>query len=293
MSSGRPAGGRPPFSDDVLYVEWRGRGGSLCRMAACLFCGAQAPGILTNEHVVPEWLLEYLGYTPKQQIFHGVSDSDTGAVTEQRVHSAFTFVDGRVCGACNHGWMSRLETAAKPILIPLIEGERSLAALTSAEREILGKWTAKTAYMHSWAGLLKQPVQIQHLQSLYSDLGTVAPRVFVVAAHAGHQQLTSYLQSGRWAHGKLKGVPPQPDPFAYKITLQFKHLYLVTAYWPNPSTQFVLAPFHLLIWPLATERGPVWHGMFPLDAPIHMTFRVSIELGLLHTPSIVLPARKI
>ncbi|MGE3843816.1 MAG: hypothetical protein AB7I50_19765 [Vicinamibacterales bacterium] len=262
-------------------------------MAACLFCGAEGPGILTNEHVMPEWLLKYLGYTPQQQITHGVADSETGAVTKQRTHSAFTFVDGRVCGGCNHGWMSRLEDAARPILIPMMEGERQLADLTLSEREILGKWTAKTAYMHSWAGLLKQPVQLEHLHSLYADLGTVAPRVFVVAAHATYQQLTSYLQSGRWAHVKLKGIEPQPDPLAYKITLQFKHLYLVTAYWPEPEVQFVLAPFHLLIWPIATKRGPVWPGMFPLDAPIHMTYRVSVELGLFHAPAIVLPAGSI
>ncbi len=39
-------------------------------------------------------------------------------------------------------------------------------------------------------------MQLELLHSLYADLGTVATRVFVVAAHATYQQLTSYLQSG-------------------------------------------------------------------------------------------------
>jgi hypothetical protein len=62
---------------------------------------------------------------PQTSRSHGVSDSATGEVTNQRIHSAFTFVNGRVCGSCNSAWMSRLENAAKPMLIPLIEGTRA------------------------------------------------------------------------------------------------------------------------------------------------------------------------
>jgi hypothetical protein len=68
---------------------------------------------------------------------------------------------------------------------------------------------------------------------------------------------------------------PQPDPLALKITLQFKHLYVVTAYWPEMDVEFVLAPFHLL----ATKRGKVRSRMFPLDAPVLLTYRVAVELG--------------
>lgn len=43
------------------------------------------------------------------------------------------------CEPCNNGWMADLERRAKPILLPLIDGERPL--LTPAEQRVIAAWT--------------------------------------------------------------------------------------------------------------------------------------------------------
>jgi hypothetical protein len=83
---------------------------------ACLFCGVQGTGTLTHEHVVQRWLIAHLALPPDDLMAHAVADSRTGELTHQlRVHSTHNFVEGRVCEDCNCGWMSTLESEAKPI----------------------------------------------------------------------------------------------------------------------------------------------------------------------------------
>lgn len=56
------------------------------------------------------------------------------------IHPAMT---GSVCKQCNNGWMSILERKAKPILAPLILGEKR--TLSETEQELVATWTIKTA----------------------------------------------------------------------------------------------------------------------------------------------------
>lgn len=55
----------------------------------------------------------------------------------------------RVCASCNNGWMSNLQRAAKPILVPLIEGNWHL--LAEASCEILAAWVAMTTAVLEFA----------------------------------------------------------------------------------------------------------------------------------------------
>jgi hypothetical protein len=259
-------------------------------MKVCLFCGATGLGVLSNEHVVPQWLLEYLALPGHDQMFHGVSDSKTGEVTAKRVFSSFAFVEGRVCEEkCNNGWMNRLEVAAKPILIPLMDGTRSLPDLTARERTLVAKWAAKTAYMHSSAGLLGKPVQPAHMESLNTDLGTLAPRVHVFAGQADHLHPSSYLQAGTWPQASILDVGPETPPDAYKIALQFKRLYLLTAWWPDAEAQIVAAPLHYPVWPLRYQTGIIWKGFIPSNAAVHPLYRFATELAVFHPTRIVIP----
>jgi hypothetical protein len=52
-----------------------------------------------------------------------------------------------MCGACQRGWLNRLETEASPLVLPLIDGSRSVFGLSDRERLVLSRWAAKTAYM--------------------------------------------------------------------------------------------------------------------------------------------------
>jgi hypothetical protein len=229
----------------------------------CLFCG-KSDVKLSNEHVVPEWLLEYLELPEDDKLFQGVAYSNTGdLVHDPRVHSTFNFVQGRVCKVdCNGGWMSRLESQASPLLKPLIDDTMSITGLNSVGRAIIGKWAVKTAYLHTWAGPMKKPVTVEHLKPLYGDHGAPLSTVSVFAMQNSYKKPTGYIQSGFWPqrgqpYEKVSGESPDE---AYKIGMQFKHLYLLVAFWPNPNSMFMLMPFHTPILPLTVPDWPAFPG---------------------------------
>ena len=164
---------------------------------ACLFCGARGKG--SNEHVNPLWLVRYLDLPADDLLFQGVASSADGTLVHPpRIHSSRNLVQGHVCEGCNTGWMSRLEAAAKPILVPLIEQRRTLGSLSPSEANIIGKWVVKTAYMHSWIALLKEPVQLDHVEALCGDDGMPVPGVSVFGKQSDYKQPSAYVQVGHW-----------------------------------------------------------------------------------------------
>jgi hypothetical protein len=69
----------------------------------CLFCGAQENGVLSKEHMIPKWLLEFLELPDDDRFFQGVAETTSGKLVEKREHSSFSFLEGRVCEECNTG----------------------------------------------------------------------------------------------------------------------------------------------------------------------------------------------
>lgn len=108
----------------------------------CIYCGDSPT---TREHIWADWLREYI---PKTNVNHTASESlinpDLSADRTAKLWGG----DPRsrrvqiVCGPCNHHWMSDLQTAAKPILIPLILGQSTI--LDKEKQQILAAWCAMT-----------------------------------------------------------------------------------------------------------------------------------------------------
>lgn len=76
----------------------------------CWFCGCETDGEFKPEHWVPKWLSRELrkrGYVPE-------GDDDL-----------FNMTVPHVCGSCNSGWMSDIETRSKKHVLPLILGDYS------------------------------------------------------------------------------------------------------------------------------------------------------------------------
>jgi hypothetical protein len=205
---------------------------------ACLFCGANGSAILSDEHIVPQWLLRHFNLPEDDQMFQGVANSDTGEfAAAPRVHSSFRFVEGRVCAACNSGWMSRLEDAARPVLTALIDRGREISSLSSSESAVISKWAVKTAYLVTYAGPMRSPVQLDHVRLLCGDSSVPHSGVGVFAMQADYTQPSGYIQTGQWPQLAPPDVAIDRETprDAYKIGLQFRHLYLLVAFWPNPS----------------------------------------------------------
>ena len=71
----------------------------------------------------------------------------------------------RTCGACNYGWMSRLEAQAKPILIDLI-GRTRAPTLDAHQSLALARWSIKTAYAFAFFGDFHRVLPIRHARAL-------------------------------------------------------------------------------------------------------------------------------
>jgi hypothetical protein len=106
----------------------------------CIYCGGTG---MSKEHLWPDWLAAYVprtlphfkqefafyGKTPEPIIYEKHKTGDPHA-TRLRI----------VCETCNRGWMSRLQTEAKPILVRLLL--RETTTLLQTEQRILARWAA-------------------------------------------------------------------------------------------------------------------------------------------------------
>jgi len=121
--------------------------------------------------------------------------------------------------------------------------------------------------MHSWASPLKRPVQLDHLKALLGDGGKPFPGVGVFGMQSDFKKQSAYFQTGFWPQlSKLEeqrfdGIPDE----AYKVGLQFRHLYLLTAFWPNPMSVLTLVKdLHIPIFPVEQDGLPD----YPLDLAV-------------------------
>lgn len=139
--------------------------------------------------------------------------------------------------------MSSLEAVAKPTLIPLINQERLIESLSAAEIEVLVKWTVKTAYIHGFTSPLNQPPQVSHLQVLYGDKGASLSGVAVFGMQSDFNKPSGYFITRQWPYFAKSQVKPSRELTgqSYKIGLQFRHLYLLTAFWPDPNWLLMLS----------------------------------------------------
>jgi len=95
----------------------------------CIFCGeGGTPGNpMTEEHLWPEWMHAYLPQIPGMKTQAGRSRMRPGQlVNQQKIREGHVFTKRfrLVCKRCDTGWMSSIEEQAKPILVPMLQGQR-------------------------------------------------------------------------------------------------------------------------------------------------------------------------
>lgn len=114
----------------------------------CIFCEEYN---VSKEHVFGDWLRELFPRDSKTTHTHGTviwhepdqPDESSIARMEKQGHTGSKKVRV-VCQTCNTNWLStKIESSAKPVLIPLITNHSGL--LSEAMQRILAVWVAKTA----------------------------------------------------------------------------------------------------------------------------------------------------
>src|SRR5437667_2935656 len=103
----------------------------------CVFCGSSLN--LTKEHGWPQWID---GFLPPRLINQTRIADDFVPESRGRRKTVSGNTVGLVCDDCNNGWMSRLESAAKPLIGPMMQGCGSV--LDEAAQRVIATWVVKT-----------------------------------------------------------------------------------------------------------------------------------------------------
>jgi hypothetical protein len=77
----------------------------------------------------------------------------------------------KVCRGCNGGWMSRIESSAKSLILDLMNQKTSIMTLTDADRTALARWATKTAFMIA----VVQTTQFDLPWEIFQKLGSHEP----------------------------------------------------------------------------------------------------------------------
>ena len=262
-------------------------------MKRCIACGRPIGANRTDEHVLAQWLLDDLGMR-REDVFHGIGNNTTLSVEHTRIYVLDKFVQGNVCGSCNSGWMSRLEADVKPIIRPIVRGERPVFTLGDREREVVSRWTLKTSIVLTHAVMLKQPRGLDHIRHLYLH-GTMPTDVGIFAMQYPRTERFSYFQRNSWINAAPPGTPPPPPETSYKVAFQVGDLLLLAAYPDIALAQFILcAGMHIPLWPLSDFYAS--HSK-PLALNQELTSHGMLQifndgLGVLHTPAQILSVDK-
>jgi hypothetical protein len=232
-------------------------------MPTCPFCGFR--GKLTAEHVFGAWLSR-IGLDPAP-VSHGAGPLNRIG-QELGVRPPFG-QKVRVCGACNHGWMSDLESVARRVLTPFILGEPG--EIGPDDARWIAAWVQKTALTamlissdaERSAGYGLPPSEYRSLWSGRAAMQPLPASQFWVGHYAGQSRIAS-----AWATPltvSTVGLPEADRPQGYAMTIVLGQLVLHGVRYTTPSLQVEVTTRQLLpqLWP---QTEPVkWPGGIPVD----------------------------
>ena len=171
-----------------------------------------------------------------------------GVRVEREEQTADAYREGSVCTACNTGWMSDLETKARPVLTELVDGRLAIGSLADPQRDLVSRWYVKTALMLASSGL-EGPARRPRL---YAEVraGRVPARMVVV----GHQRppverFPVPMEVGWLVNPGWLSPPPYTAtdkarfnalvPVSFKVSLWLRHLTLTVGYWPDNTWEIL------------------------------------------------------
>lgn len=222
-------------------------------MKRCIFCNQDCNGVRrAKEHIIPHHLQRKYGLL-KQKLLNAhskiVSEDFTGGhISKLSVERGITysgFLAGRVCKACNNGWMSELERKVIPLIYQLIEGAKGVDELNQKERKHLACWSFKTAAALSSATNAPQNfVSESHVKEFYSSGGTTIPNNIGVFAHISEKADFLWSFCPTWTVKANSEMPQELLIFmqskSYKVYLQLGNLMLAICWWPSSTIRYTL-----------------------------------------------------
>lgn len=198
---------------------------------------------MTKEHVLADWLSAYLPEAKASKKVHSRDGSTPNLTTHSMRRgpdSAFGHKVRVVCKPCNEGWMSDLERATQPILIPMMEGNS--VRLTWGRCKTLATWAFKTATMIDCLDSdVNRGVSPDHIETLYRDRKPPATcQIWVVPTTGGED--SGYAGKYSTAAGKKKTLAEVVPRSTYASAFMLGHVGFVVFGTGRPDALAPVAP---------------------------------------------------
>lgn len=255
----------------------------------CIFC--DSANDLTGEHGYPKWFFELF---PEGIItVQNLSDPRqkwSFKRTRKGKHK-HAIVANVVCKPCNTGWMANLEGLAKPILVPLIKGER--VTLDRRQQALLTVWTVKTCMVHEHVGAFGHPSRFSRYftreeRHTMRNILWVPPGTFLWLGR--YEGAWSARYEDRNLMGTLKdtvtGAVEAKESYVATLTLGKLALQLLQHRWGEnrPFSEIVRMSTRTPQWRLVTTQiypfvreGVTWPPFAMNDAALE-AFRIRFEV---------------
>jgi hypothetical protein len=222
----------------------------------CVFCGV---GKVSNEHVYPIWF---------RKLFAERSGGKARWVDTSRPdfqEPGLKFVEKldvkvkRVCEGCNNGWMSQLETKAKPILSPMIMGDNLPISLSGSDQKIVAAWAFKTTLMADFftrRPIFRQPLHADFFRDKTPPKNCAIWTGAYVSAFGPMAPLLLFRPSIGMVQ-TLKGIPKVKALSATAVLYFWMFQVLVYGGQPLPTSRLKRITAVDQIWP-ATDSETSW-----------------------------------
>ena len=246
----------------------------------CVFCGSSD---LSREHVLPRWLWRHAHgtddvapplvdkHTPPEMVEVPMWTTDGPIPVRLPVGNKATVVSRAitvkvVCRDCNHGWMSRLEAAAKAALLRMF-GNGSWR-LTQDEVFTIQRWAAKTTIMFEYSTnhpRLATPAMLAAVHQGSALPGTWHFGLARCTREIGFEITSSQVVARTTPMSKdgdyPSGEPGQTLPYASQTTIGAWKVMLLVRFTPYE----VVPPASL------------WHDMknYPVGSPLLLSEQIS------------------
>lgn len=139
----------------------------------CAFCPAPATP-LAEEHLWSAWIGRLF---PGQSFSWRTVDPETFTVTSGHMKSLDLKAEA-VCGSCNHGWMSVLETEIQPLLSGVIRDGDSMY-FSRRDRNKLAAFAVKNAIIANCLNPAREPFFTRAARERFRTSRQIPPSVYV------------------------------------------------------------------------------------------------------------------
>ncbi|WP_411350098.1 hypothetical protein [Paenibacillus sp. WLX2291] len=225
----------------------------------CIFCDGKG---LTKQHILPDWLKTILpreGQSHEQLITRTEVDENPPRMTLTPIKKnghTWSRKARNVCGNCNSGWMSLIETKAKLNLTALISGDKTL--LDEEAQLNLANWVTLSTIMAEYTDLQHKAISEDEQKEFYQHKKPLDNWKIWIGKYRGTQWDQRYRHHGLMTVKKNTPLPKEKFANTQASTFVLGELFIHATSSTEPLVELT-NPYDLRhtmipIWPLQRQK---------------------------------------